>query len=208
MEKMSFEQVNTPDLKFAHLAPKIWEALGSYELRRSGWVKRGVKNPETVQEHTTSLRDLAFSLFNEITSDERRDLLDMLELHDWAEAVVGDEIIVTENVEDRAQLKKDKMQREFDAMVEICEGVGGATGDRMLELWTRFETSPDDPAAVFGRQLDKYQAIERALDYEKTQNIPLFREFKDYAERAGQITHPVLLKKLEDLENEWKLIAR
>lgn len=72
-----------------------------------------------------------------------------------------------------------------------------------MNLWLRFETS-EDPSASFARQLDKYQAVEKAFEYEKEKGIPMFREFLDHVRACNSITHPVLLKKLELLEQDSK----
>ena len=68
-----------PQLKFAHLAPEAWDELG--KLERTGWVKRGVKNPETVQQHTIALINLAAEIEG-LSEAEREGLCDMLEIHD------------------------------------------------------------------------------------------------------------------------------
>jgi len=69
-----------------------------------------------------------------------------------------------------------------------------------VHVWLRFETS-SDPAANFGRQLDKYQAIEKALEYEEVQGMPLFQDFLTYC--INFIHHPVLLERIEKLKLRW-----
>jgi len=69
-----------------------------------------------------------------------------------------------------------------------------------MALWLRQENS-DDPAANFCRQLDKYQAVEKALEYEQAQGIPLFDEFLTYS--INFINHPVLLERIEKLKEKW-----
>jgi hypothetical protein len=69
-----------------------------------------------------------------------------------------------------------------------------------MDLWLRFETS-NDPASVFGRELDKYQAVEKALEFEEEQGIELFDEFLTYS--MNFIHHPVLLDRIEALKLRW-----
>lgn len=83
-------------------------------------------------------------------------------------------------------------------MEKICDDIRG--GEEIMALWLRFETS-NDPAAVFGRQLDKYQAVEKALEYEQAQGIALFDEFLTYS--INFIHHPVLLKRIGQLKLKW-----
>jgi hypothetical protein len=51
---------------------------------------------------------------------------------------------------------------------------------------------------VFGRELDKYQAVEKALEFEEQQGIELFDEFLKYS--INFIHHPVLLERIEKLK--------
>ena len=186
-----------PDLRFANLAPEVWNALG--ELKRTGWVNRGVANPESVQEHTIALRNIAASL-DGLSEQEKEGLLDMLEIHDWPEAIHGDEVILSTDENELKSLKATKFEKEKMALAQICERLG-EDGKEIMGLWLRFETSSDE-AASLAKQLDKYQAIEKVLEYEKAQGIPLFKEFLDYSRKS--ITHPILLKKLEKLEEEFE----
>lgn len=198
MEKVPLVEKN-PELKFEHLAPDVWEALG--ELKRTGWVKRGVKNPESVQEHTIALRDIANSLVG-LTDIEKQELFDMLEIHDWPEAISGDQLTISQDEIEVEKMKIKKFEEEKQALASICEKLG-EKGKEIMDLWLRFETSPDDTAS-FARQIDKYQAIEKALEYEKTQGIFMFREFLEYDRK--RITHPILLEKIKKLEEKFKNI--
>ncbi|MFZ2187781.1 MAG: HD domain-containing protein [Candidatus Moraniibacteriota bacterium] len=200
-EMPSAEIKSVPDFRFAHIAPKTWDALA--KLLRTGWVKRGVKNPESVQEHTISLRNIAASI-ETFSENDKEDLLDMLEVHDWPEAIHGDQVIVTDNEEEKMSLKAIKFKQEHQALIGICSNLG-VEGTAILNLWLRFETA-DDEVAMFARQLDKYQAIEKAMEYEEAQAIPLFKEFLDYARKS--ISHPILLEKIKKLESDWELLKK
>ena len=178
-------------------APEVYEAL--HDLKRTGWVNRGVEDPESVKEHTEALMRLADELSHHLSDEEREGLIEMLEVHDWPEAVGGDQVIVELTEEIREKLKANKFEMEKEILREMCNGIQG--GEEIMNLWLRFEKS-DDPAAVFGRQLDKYQAVAKALEYERAQNIPLFEEFYEYA--LNFINHPVLVEKMNDLRESWE----
>jgi putative hydrolase of HD superfamily len=199
MEKMSLKNEFIPELKFAELAPDVWAALQA--LKRTGWVRRGVNNPESVQEHIIALRNMAASL-PDLSDEEKDGLLDMLEIHDWPEAIHGDEVISSPDKEELALLTAAKFEKEKNALASIC-GKIGIRGREIMSLWLRFETS-SDKAADLARQLDKYQAIEKALEYEKTQGIHLFQEFLETS--RDKINHPILLERLSALENEARNI--
>jgi putative hydrolase of HD superfamily len=197
MGKNVVTQKKIPELRFARVAPDVWSAL--HELKRTGWVKRGVVNPESVQEHTIALRTIAFFMEG-LSEKEKEGLLDMLEVHDWPEALHGDEVIVSTDEHELQRRKAVKFEKEQKALTLMCEGLGDV-GKEIMNLWLRFETSLDD-AARFAKQLDKYQAIEKALAYEKAQGIPLFKEFLDYSRKS--ITHPLLVERIKKLEQEFE----
>ena len=147
MNEMIPKIETTSELAFAQLAPEVWNELS--KLQRTGWVQRGVENPETVAEHTMALKRLG-KILGEFSETERKELLDMLEVHDWPEAVHGDEVIL-HNGDDSvyASLKSTKFEKEQNALRPICEKMG-SVGKTIFNLWMRFETS-DDAVANFHR---------------------------------------------------------
>lgn len=184
-------------LKFEVIATEVYRAL--QDLKRTGWVDCGVKNPESVKEHTEALLRLAVEISQYLTEAERDGLVDMLEVHDWPEAIHGDEVILELEPGERQALQAVKFASEKRALETICRGL--PDGEQIINLWLRFETGTD-PAAIFGRELDKYQAIEKALEYELEQGIALFEEFLTYS--INFIRHPVLLARIENLKLQWK----
>lgn len=184
-------------LKFEKIAPHVYAAL--HALERTGWVRRGVENPETVKEHTEALIVLAQSLMEMLTPEETDGLFDMLEVHDWPEAIHGDEVILELEPEKRTPLKDLKFENEKRALEHMCADL--PNGAEILRLWLRFETSPD-AAAAFARQLDKYQAVEKAFEYEEAQGIALFEQFRAYS--LNFIDHPLLLERIEALIMKWE----
>lgn len=186
--------MNKSILRYAHLVPHVWAALE--RETRKGWVSCGVTNPETVAEHTLDMMRIGHEVATEINLSEydRIDLLDMLEVHDWPEAIDGDEItLYGVDVAKEADAKKVKFLREEAAMKGICAPLG-EEGDCILALWYRFETS-DDAVARLAREIDKYQAIEQAFSYERSGRGPvgLGEEFVRY---SPPMTHPALVARV------------
>jgi putative hydrolase of HD superfamily len=185
-------------LKLEKVAPEVYQAL--HDLKRTGWVMRGVENPESVKEHTEALIALAEELSPFLSPEETDGLIDMLEVHDWPEAIHGDEVLLELEPDKRSALKATKFDNEKAALTTICKDL--PNGEEIMALWLRHENS-DDPAATFSRQLDKYQAVEKALGYEQDQGIPLFEEFLKYS--INFIDHPLLLKRIDELNEKWEL---
>ena len=69
----------------------------------------------------------------------------------------------------------------------------------------RFEKK-EDANSIFANQLDKYQAIEKAFEYEQKGENVSTQQFIDYAE-AGS-TRSVLVKRLQDIKVKLANIAK
>jgi len=191
---------NKFELKYSNLAPDVIRNLQA--LKRTGWVNRGVRNPESVQEHIVATRNLVISEINslvEFSPKEKEELLDMLEIHDWPESdeAVGDSVILKTNT-NRENLKKEKYELELSAMTKICEKLGDK-GKIIFELWMKFEDG-QDPVSSLARQIDKYQAMEKAFEYEQDRQTVSTQEFIEHDEE--KIIHPVLVKRLQALKQK------
>jgi 5'-deoxynucleotidase YfbR-like HD superfamily hydrolase len=190
----------TKTLRYTHFVPHIWSAL-EHEIRK-GWVHAGVTNPETVAEHTLELLRLGDEVAREalLSDSDRADLLSMLEVHDWPEAIDGDEITLhgVDHAEE-ADRGRQKQLREEAVMTSICEHIG-EEGQYILAFWRRFEMS-DDPIATLAREIDKYQAIEKAFFYEHVGEGPvgLGEEFVRF---SPPMTHPELVKRVTTLRHK------
>lgn len=184
-------------LKFTNLAPGVIRDL--QVLRRTGWVRRNVANPESVQEHTIAARRLVISEKDSLqfTPEGLEEILDILEIHDWPEhePKVGDQVILS-TTENKEVLKKEKYKAELDEMIKICKKLG-KNGERILELWLRYENG-QDPVSSFARQVDKLQAMEKAFEYEREGEQVSTQEF--ISEKEKEITHPVLIRRLKELK--------
>jgi putative hydrolases of HD superfamily len=182
-----------PALRFSVGTEAIWSTLSA--LPRTGWIQWGIPNPESVADHILAIRSLALQWRENIDlSDlEFSDLLAIIEVHDWPEAIVGDLVIMGDE-RDVIKLRSEKRNREKIAMVELCQGK--PFGTEALALYERYEMNVDAPAR-YAKQLDKLQAVLLAAEYEKQYNKPgLLQEFIAYSEHYIDIPflHQELLK--------------
>ncbi len=171
---------------------------------RAGWVKRGVKNPENVYEHTEGMvvllekwqKDLGIKDFDASST--------MLRVHDWPEILHGDEL--TYHLDgDEYKLAIDKKHgNEYRAMKQLCAPLG-KTGETLLNLWIKFEEQKDYDSQI-GYQIDKMHAVVKALEYEKAGEPVSTMEFVNEVRKRNQIIHPFLVKELEKIEEETKNI--
>lgn len=184
MEKI--ESITTT-YRFQEGTAHIWEKLA--QIPRTGWLQWEIPNPETVAEHIDATRALALKYRHHLPLSEAefQDVLDIIEVHDWPEALVGDEVIMGDE-ENWQDLREAKHRRERQAMEELIVTI--PNGRQALALYERYEAQ-SDTAACYAKELDKLQAVLQASEYEKRYGkTGLLAEFVDYT--RDSITLPYL----------------
>jgi len=172
---------------------------GLYDIERTGWVKRGVENPETVGDHIDALISLGEEIADKIPELDKNKFLRMLQIHDWPEHIVGDIVTATVGVEKRKEAEDDKIKKELVAMKNICADLG-EEGEEILALWLEYEEGKTLEANI-AKQLDKLQAVLKSQEYEQNgKGTVVAKEFFDYAK--NKITHPVLVEILEKIDKK------
>lgn len=163
-------------------------------LKRTGWVDRGVENPETVGEHTDELVAMAESLF------DIPGLSIMLRIHDWPESEkeVGDRRTDNFCSEDHRFTNEEKYEAELDAMIRICHRLGHL-GRKVMKLWLEQEKQETKRSQIAG-QLDKLQAIKKSIWYQKQGQPVIAQEFID--NDGPKISHPLIRRLFEEAMSE------
>lgn len=161
-----------------------------YEVPRTGWVDRGVKNPETVGEHTDAVITLAKKYYPFIPG-----LIPMIKIHDWPERnkEIGDARTDANCPADHRWTKEKKYEVEFATMQEYCSQLGPA-GKKILMLWLEYAEAKTERAKI-AKQLDKLQRVLKAISYQK-QGEPVAAEDFIIGD-SPLISDPVLIKVLE-----------
>jgi len=172
-----------------------------HNLPRTGWINRGVENSETVGQHNDELDLLAEKVCEERPDLDKKKLKTMLLVHDWPEYIWGDQVTAVEDPELRKKLLAIKKTGETLSMELLAKQLGSEYGD-VLSLWKEYEEIKT-PEAVMAKQLDKFQSIVKAWEYEKSNNGKVRTyDFIDYYREA--ITEPLLVSWLAELEEEIK----
>ncbi|XP_020593792.1 HD domain-containing protein 2-like [Phalaenopsis equestris] len=142
--------------------------------KRAGWVKKGVREPESVADHMYRMSVMA--LVAEYNPDvDRERCVKMALVHDIAEAIVGD-ITPSDGVP-----KDEKSRREREAINHMCKLLGGGSrAKEMLELWIEYEENSSLEAKVV-KDFDKVEMILQALEYEQEQGMNLDEFFQSTA---------------------------
>jgi len=140
------------------------------KLVRAGWVRAGVKNPESVAEHSFRTAFAAMLLGNRPGLDGHK-LLKMCVLHDAAEAVTGD-ITPFDGIG-----REEKSRMEEEGMRRLMELVPG--GGSLVELWREYEAGETVEARA-AREIDKLEMALQAMEYmESNPGLDLKEFFRD-----------------------------
>ncbi|KAJ1358365.1 hypothetical protein KIN20_016781 [Parelaphostrongylus tenuis] len=114
---------------------ELVSALDSLKhLKRTGWLRMGVPEPETVACHMYRMAVLAMSLEGQIAGLDVVRTVTMSLVHDLAEAIVGD---ITPYCSISTE---EKYERENEAIHKIAAYVPvAAVGEQWVELWKEYE---------------------------------------------------------------------
>jgi putative hydrolase of HD superfamily len=136
----------------------VAEAAGALKgLRRAGWVRRGIAEPESVAAHCYRVALLARLVGPRLGLDVEK-LLTLALLHDLAEARVGDLTPADEVA------PAEKSAREVAAFAAIVGGL--PEGARLLDLFEEYEHGAS-PEARLVREIDRLEMAMQALEYER-----------------------------------------
>jgi len=130
----------------------VTEASKLKTLPRTGWVRKGVDDPETVAEHSWRAAVLAMFLAREEGLDVEK-CVTMLLFHDLPEIIIGD---LTPDDPDY----DDKEGRERVAVESLYKDF-----PRVKALWEEF-TAQETPEAKLALQCDKLEMLIQAKEYE------------------------------------------
>lgn len=152
-------------------------------VKRTGWVNNGMALPESVADHMYRMGIMSF--FLEGTGVDKNRCMMMAIVHDLAEALAGD-ITPHDNVSDA-----DKHTLESNALEKMLSTLPqgeGSIAQLIRGLWLEYEGA-STPEAKAVKDLDKFEMIIQADEYEKSQGKDLSDFFKS---TAGRFTTPLV----------------
>jgi putative hydrolase of HD superfamily len=155
-------------------------------LKRAGWVRVGIPEPESVADHSFRLALLALLVGPRLGLAADK-MIRLALLHDLGEARVGD-LTPADRV-----APSDKRAREAAAIAEIVGSL--PEGPALSDLWREYDAAATPEARVV-RQLDKLEMALQALEYEHQHGQDL-AEFWQSA-RAG-LSEPLLIELFDRL---------
>jgi len=132
----------------------LLEALKLKSLPRTGWLRAGIENPESVAAHSWGVAWLSLVLCPPNLNRGR--VLEMATIHDLAEVRVGD-ITPHDSVS-----RDDKHRMEDEAMDDLLEVM--CHRDELKALWDEYEAGKSKEAR-FVKQMDKLDMALQAQEY-------------------------------------------
>jgi len=148
--------------------------------RRKGWANRGMKQAESVADHSFRLVLMAM-VFAERQGLDAGKAVNMALVHDLPEAVVGD-IVANPGDEDNVELCRAKHEREERALEEILANLDGKAAEKIRALWQEFEKRESKEASLV-YELDRLEAIFQAQEYANRQELRArLQVFFDYGD--------------------------
>ncbi len=151
-------------------------------LRRQGWIDRGVREPESVADHSFRLALMAWLLAQEQPSLDAGRAAVLALAHDVAEALAGDRTPFDAALRTGAERERlfrqrpvydpaaeaEKTAAERAALREMAAMLPEAIGAALIAAWEEYEAA-ETPEARFVRQLDKLETVLQALEYRARQ---------------------------------------
>lgn len=171
---------------------KFCKTVGILKLiKRTGWIKNNIPNPESVAEHSYRLAMMAMILAPKVGADQLKSIKMSL-VHDIGEAKIGD--IITSGPNQMMEVNA-KVEKERAAFIEIFKLI--RTED-FLELFDEFEEDQTKEAQLV-KQLDKLEMAIQALEYENYHKLNL----EGFFEHTREVVMDDFIKQI--LENIEKL---
>jgi len=146
------------------------------KILRTGWVLKGVKDPESVAEHIFRLAILSMLLAKELKVDQLK-LIKMALVHDLGEAIIGD--IKWEEGTRIVASQEDKHRDEKKAIEKMFSG--DPNYSEYVDLWIEFNDQNTKEARAL-KLLDKLEMVIQAYEYKKEGYTDL-EEFWQNAEK-------------------------
>lgn len=147
-------------------------AIGKLKhVKRAGWLRYPkISDVESVSDHSYRMSLLSLLFLKDGKIDVNK-CIKMSLVHDLAESVVGD-ITPYDNVSN-----EEKHRRENDAMLQITIDLPSEIKDIIYGLWKEYEEGATDEAKIV-KDLDKYEMILQAYDYENKYGVDLQEFYK------------------------------
>jgi len=203
-----------PKLADVEAVLRFWSlALRLKQVRRQGWIDRGVTDPESSADHSWAVALLAWLLARDRAALDSERVLLLALLHDLPEALAGDVTPFDDlrNPEGQidpvrfraspaysASAQHAKHTTERSALETLLTDLPPDSAATIRALWEEYEAG-QTPEARFVRQIDKLETLLQAEDYLTREPHLIVDSFRLGTRR--DVTDPALVHLLSLLPN-------
>ncbi len=187
-------------------------------MPRTGWVWRGVKNPETIAEHSFRTALMAWLLGSQSRLHVKR-MIELALIHDMSEVYAGDitpyhgmapadpvkrlEFMkrwVKLPQREKSIRAKRKFAIEKRSLARLVRNLSPRLREQIFSRWLEF-TKGTSPEGRFVKQVDKIETFLQAIEYFGTKlNTPIFAWWEEMEE---VVDNPILRKFLRAIEQHF-----
>lgn len=136
-------------------------------IRRTGWVVRGIPEPESIADHSYRAALLGYFLAMERGFNAGK-VVGMLLVHDIGESLIGD-------ITPEGEMFMEKTDAEEKAVKFMAERVRNV---EIYELWREFNYGKS-PEAKLAREVDKAEMAYQAMEYSEM-GFPIYEDMLKY----------------------------
>ncbi len=159
-----------------HNLVKFLEIAGRLKRTpRTGWVEVGIRQPESVADHTFRTSILCM-LYADMEGLDQLKLLRMALIHDLPEAIIGDLTPSKKTAESK--------EKEDAAINQILDLLPKKQREKYMTVWNEYQEGKTREAKAV-RQLEKLEMALQAKEYEKAKSTSQsLKRFIKSAEKA------------------------
>ncbi len=169
------------------------------KIQRTGWVVQGVKDVESVAEHSWRVAMLALFFAKDLKVDELK-LVKMSLIHDLGEVIIGD--IKWEQGKKVIASQEIKHQDEEKAIKQLFKD--NPSFKEYVDLWKEFNDQKTKEAKLV-KEFDKLEMVVQAYEYQKEGYQS--KIFDQFWENGNKYLEKGKLKEyFESIENKRKNI--
>lgn len=189
---MSFQQsdVNLKKTPAFRLVKFIKDIGKVKKVKRAGWIREGITNPESVADHSFRVAVMAIVFGDQFAVDTDK-LIKMALIHDIAEGTRGDKVIERGSQVDNLA-RDEKNKEEVETLRQIFTDISGA------EKLIQYQADENSKEAKILKQLERLEMAVQALEYEEE----FGKDLTEFFENASlHITHPYLKDILDTVKS-------
>ena len=182
--------MNLEKNQLTDLVSFFWIVCNLKRIKRSGWIhKSNITSPESVADHSYSMCMMSMVLAEIMNLDSGR-VMEMTNVHDLAESLVGD------HMPDKISSEEKKLL-EDKTMKKIISKLPASLREKYLGIWNEYNDNITT-CSKFVHNMDKLEMALQAKEYEfqgysKESLEIFFKSANDYISNEGfDVIHEIL----------------